>query len=230
MLSWKCFRRPLTSNKSSVFLNTEKSLLRSELIPATLTSKNNKAHKNIKVHPLQLDGKKKECIQFFRWKTFEVTEFIVMQLVLYVGKMKREKKKYPLLSPSSTFPRKTEHNTLFESVHSTQKPVINIYMASWLQAINPPHRGMSELRHLPCPQGPLYTCLLWGRDPGPESHVGIAGQRKKLRAFRLTRGRGVFVFPENGRQSSTEGEGSNQAKRQHEDVNPGMSSPARALS
>lgn len=58
MLSWKCFRWPLTSNKSSVFLNTEKSLLTSELIPATLTSKNNKAHKNIKVHPLQLSEKK----------------------------------------------------------------------------------------------------------------------------------------------------------------------------
>lgn len=60
MLSRKCFRWPLTSNKSSVFLNTEKSLLTSELIPATVTSKNNKAHKNIKAHPLQLGRKKKK--------------------------------------------------------------------------------------------------------------------------------------------------------------------------
>ena len=65
MLSWKCFRWPLTSNKSSVFLNTEKSLLTSELIPATVTSKNNKAHKNIKVHPLQLAGGKKRNVFSF---------------------------------------------------------------------------------------------------------------------------------------------------------------------
>lgn len=115
MLSWKCFRWPLTSNKSSVFLNTEKSLLTSELIPATVTRKNNKAHKNIKVHPLQLGGKKKkECIQFFRWKIFEPTEFIVMQLVLYVRKTKGGKN-----SPSSTFPWKTEYNAFFESLNSS---------------------------------------------------------------------------------------------------------------
>lgn len=38
----------MTCNKSSVSLNKEKSLFTSELIPVTVTSKTNKAHKNIK--------------------------------------------------------------------------------------------------------------------------------------------------------------------------------------
>lgn len=38
----------MTCNKSSVSLNKDKSLFTSELIPVTVTSKTNKAHKNIK--------------------------------------------------------------------------------------------------------------------------------------------------------------------------------------
>ena len=38
----------MTCNKSSVSLNKEQSLFTSELIPVTVTSKTNKAHKNIK--------------------------------------------------------------------------------------------------------------------------------------------------------------------------------------
>lgn len=154
MLSWKCFRRPLTSNKSSVFLNTEKSLLSSELIPATVTSKNNKAHKNIKVHPLQL-GRKKECIQFFRWKTFEVTEFIVMQLALYVGKMKRGKKINTHCSVRLQLSLGKQNTICFWSVHrhteTSHKYLHGILAAAHL---NPSQRHECAAP-LPCPPGPL---------------------------------------------------------------------------
>lgn len=110
MLSWKRFRWPLTSNKSSVYLNTEKSLLTSELIPATVTSKNNKAHKNIKVHPLQLGGEKR-MYSIFQMKNIWTDWIYCNATCIIRGENEKGKKN----SPSSTFPWKTEYNALFES-------------------------------------------------------------------------------------------------------------------
>lgn len=62
-LSWKGFRWPLTSNKSSVFLNTEKSLLRSELTPATVTSQQQRPCKYER-SPLAVGCKRKNVFNF----------------------------------------------------------------------------------------------------------------------------------------------------------------------
>lgn len=66
-----------------------------------------------------------------------------MQLVLYVRKMKREKKIAPA-QPVSNFSLENRiHFFFFESMNPSLKLVININMASWLQAINSHKRSVN---------------------------------------------------------------------------------------
>lgn len=116
-LSWKCFRWPLTSNKSSVFLNTGKSLLRSELTPATVTSQNNKDRANMNDHPVQL-GARKRMYSIFQMKNIW-TDWIYCNATYIICWENENGNQYPLLSYLQLFLGKLAFFFFLESVNSS---------------------------------------------------------------------------------------------------------------
>lgn len=67
----------MTCNKSSVSLNKKKSLFTSEIISVTVTSKTNKAHKNIK---------KLFCAVKLKENTFKVSDEKAVRLTICYNK------------------------------------------------------------------------------------------------------------------------------------------------